>query len=65
MKLDVGILAESCAENLIENLVENCIENWTDSYEQKINCENLVCAAHDCFDSIKNWDDSVIPDCKF
>ena len=45
---------------MIENWVESCV----DSYEQEINCENLVCAAHDCFDSMKNLDNSSILDYK-
>ena len=61
MELDVGNLVESWTENLNENWVKN----WTDSYEQGIDCENLVYSAHDCSDSMKNWDNFSIPDCKF
>ena len=48
-----------------ENLIENLVKNWIDSYEQEIDCENLICATHDCSDFIKNWDDFSIPNCKF
>jgi len=37
-----------------ENLIENLVKNWTDSYEQGINCENLVYLAHDCSDFMKS-----------
>ena len=45
-------------ENLIESGVDNWVESGVDNYEQEIDCENLVCVAHDCSHSIKNWDDS-------
>ena len=35
--------------------VRNLAESWVDSYEQKIDCENLVCAIHGYSDSTKNW----------
>jgi len=38
VELEVEILLKSWVENLIENLDGN----WTDSYEQEIDCENLV-----------------------
>jgi len=49
----------------VELDAENLAENWADNYEQKIDYENLICTAYDCSDSITNWDDSSIPDCKF
>ena len=53
-ELGVGNLAESWAGNLIENLIGNWIESWIDSYEQEIDCKNLVYAAHNYSDSMKN-----------
>ena len=50
VELDVENLDGSWARNLIENLVRN----WVDNYKQEFDCENLVCAAHDCSDSMKN-----------
>ena len=65
MELDVENLTKNCAGSLIEKLVGNWAESWVDNYEQEFDCENLVCAAHDCFDSMKNLDYSFIPDCNF
>ena len=53
------------AKNLAESWIENWAENWVDNYEQKIGWENSACDAHDYSYSMKNLDDSSIPDCKF